>query len=269
MSAQEGMSFLYNFDLGNRNVNNPGVNILSVSSTAAGDFDKANLTTESVRHAWRSGSILSFQDIIIQAELASQIDTFAILGHNLTEDAVIIVEANIANSFLAPPFQRVVPWTAQDIVLCEDFADTYEFYRVRLLDPTNPCGFIQVGRIVGGRAFTFSNNEDITDDVEIEFEDFADRAKTEGFFMASNNKVVSRELAIKWSKLFSTAPNNTNFLGLKEMYKTVGTTKPFLSILDRGDPGFCSIWGQIDRLPRESYGINKFMSQSIKIKEMF
>lgn len=269
MTAQIGISFLHSFDLGNRDVNNPGVNILSVSSTAVGDFDKANLTTESVRHGWRSASILSFQDIVIQAEQVAQIDTFAILGHNLTEDAVIIIQANIADNWVAPPFSMTVPWTKKNIVLCQDFGDEYEFYRVRLLDPANPCGYIQVGRIVGGRAFTFTENEDITDDIDISYDDMADRSKTEGFFMASNNKVVARELDVKWAKLYTIATKNNNFLQLREMFEVVGTTKPFLTIVERGDPGFCSIWGQIDKLPKESYTINKFVSESLKIKEMF
>lgn len=269
MSSQVGISFLHSFDLGNRNVNNPGINILSVTSTAAGDFDKANLCTESVRNVWRSADVLSWQEIVIQAELSSQIDTFAIIGHNFSDDAVVIIEANIANNFLAPPFQRTVPVTEDNIVLCENFADEYEFYRVRILDPANTCGYVQIGRIVGGRAFTFTNSEDITDEIDIDTQDFADKSKTEGFFMASNEKVKARELAIKFSKLYTTAPNNVNYLGLKAMYKNVGTTKPFLTIVDRDDPAFCSLWGQIDKLPRDSFTINRFTSQSIKIMEMF
>lgn len=266
----EGISFLYSFDLGNRDVNNPGVNILSITSTAAGDFDKANLCTESLRHVWRSESPpLAWQEIVIKADLASQIDTFAILGHNFSDDATVIIEANIANNFLAPPFSRTVPVTKDNMVLCEDFADTYEYYRVRILDPANICGYIEIGRIVGGRAFTFTNNEDITDEIEIETEDFADKAKTEGFFMVSNEKVKSRELSVKFSKLHTIAGQNDNYLGLREMYRSVGTTKPFLTIVDRGDIEFATVWGQIERIPRDTLTINRFVSQSLKIKEMF
>lgn len=270
MSAQQGISFLYNFDLGNRNVLNPGINILSVTSTAAGDFDKANLCTESVRHVWRSESPpLAWQEIVIKAEQKSRIDTFAILGHNFSDDAVVIIEANIANSFLAPPFSVTVPVTIDNMVLCQDFGDEYEYYRVRILDPANNCGFIQIGRIVGGKAYTFKNSEDITDEIEIEFEDFADKSKTEGFFMVSNEKVVARDLSLKFSKLYTVAGKNENYLALRDMYRTVGTTKPFLTIVDRGDIEFATVWGQIDKLPRDSLTINRFVSQSLKIKEMF
>src|SRR4051812_11265271 len=99
----QGVSFLYKFDLGNRNISQPGANILSVTSTATGDFDKANLTTESLRQVWRSASILTWQEIVIEAELSSNVDTFAILGHNFSPDAVIQIQANISNSFTAPP----------------------------------------------------------------------------------------------------------------------------------------------------------------------
>lgn len=269
MTNGEGISFLYEFDLGNRDVLNPGANVISVTGTADGDFDKANLTTESVRQVWRSADCTAWQEVVIKAELKTRIDTLAILGHNFTEDAVVQVQANIDDNWVAPPFNRTVPWTELNMVLCEDFADDYEYYRVRVLDPGNPCGFIEIGRIVGGRAFTFQGGEDITDEIEIEYEDMADAVKTEGFFRVSNVKVTARSLSVKFNKLYSNPPDNANFLGLRSMYRVVGKTKPFLTVVDRGDPAFCSVWGQLEKVPRESYTVLKYMSQSIKIDEVF
>lgn len=269
MSATEGMSFLYQFDWGNRDVNNPGSNILSVTSTAAGDFDKANLTTESLRHVWRSADVLTWQDIIVKAELESRIDTVGILGHNFSETAVVRVQANIANNWVAPPVDYVVPWSDGNLVLCKDFGADYEYYRIRILDPANPCGYVQVGRIVGGRAFTMTNNEDITDDFNVDWDDFADVMKNEGYFRFSNERVKARTLGVKFNKLRTDPPNDGNYKGLLSMSKYIGETRPFLAILDRTDPGFASLWGQLEKMPGFGYTLNRFTSLNLRIAEVF
>lgn len=270
MSVQAGISFLYQFDLGNKDLVNFGNNIVYVTGTAAGDFDKGNMTVDPLRQVWRSASVIGWQEIIIRAELSSKIDTFAILNHNLTESAVIQVQANISNNFLAPPITFQVPWQKNHIILAQDFVSTYEYYKVRILDPANPCGYVQIGRIVGGRAFTMGGgSEDITDDIEYEWDDLADQVKTEGFFRVSNERIKIRSLRVRMAKLQSAPPNNANWLALREMIDVVGITKPFLTIVDRGDPGFISTWGQFKKLPGESFTINRFMTTGLTIEEVW
>lgn len=264
-----GISFLYQWDLGSRSILNPGINILSVTSQADGDFDKSNLTTDSLRHVWRSASILSWQEIVIQADIASQIDTFAILGHNFSEDAVVQVQANVDNNFAAPPFSVTIPWAKLNMVLCQDFEEEYEFYKIRVLDPTNPCGYIEIGRIVGGRAFTFMDGEDITDDFTIDWSDKAKRMDSEGFSRFSNETVKVRSLQARFMKLRTITGSNTNFLGWRRMMETVGITRPLLVILDRTDPARLALWGLFSRIPAESYTINGFMNQNFSIDEEF
>lgn len=271
-SGNEGISFLYQFDLGNKDLVNFGSNILYVTGTAPGDFDKANMTVDPLRQVWRSAAVAGWQEIIIKADLASRIDTFAILNHNLTENAVVQIQANVSNNFLAPPVTIQVPWQKYRIVLCQDFGATYEYYKVRILDPGNPCGYIEIGRIVGGQAFTFdktSNSEDITDDIEYGWEDKADQLKTEGFFRVSNERIKIRSLRVRFSKLNSAPPNNSNWIGLREMIDNVGISKPFLIVVDRTDPSFISMWGQFKNVPSESFTINRFMSAPLSLEEVW
>ncbi|MDZ4810759.1 MAG: hypothetical protein SGI96_21190 [Bacteroidota bacterium] len=270
MSANtQGISFLHRFDLGNRDLVDPGSNILYVSSTAVGDFDKANLTTESVRNVWRSADILTEQEIIIRAELPSIIDTFSIIGHNLTPIAVVRLEANTSNNFVAPPVQVVIPWAKHTMVMTQNLGQTYEYYRLRILDPANPCGYIEVGRTIGGRAFTFTNNEDMEDDFDIAKDDNSERMKSEGFFRVSAERVKAKSLRFRFSKIRTDAPNDDNYNGLEDLFDHVGITKPFLTIIDRNDPTFNPIWGQMDRIPGFAYTVNRFASTSMTVQEVF
>ena len=264
-----GISFLYQFDLGNKNINNPGQNIISISSTATGDFDKANLLTDSTRQRWRSAEILTMQEIIIKAEIKSQIDTFAILGHNLTEEALIRIEANIDNNFVAPPESHIIPWKKENLLWLSEFTGEYEYYRITILDPTNLCGYIELGRIIGGRAFTFSLGEDITDTFTVGKTDYSDKMRTEGFSTASNQRVKARSLRASFSKLDSKESNNTNWQGLRDLFDYVGITVPLLLIADRESPDLFAAWGKFQSIPDENFMVNLYVNESFRFNEEF
>lgn len=272
MASGKGISFLYEFDLGNRIVNNFGSNILRVTSQAVGDFDKGNVTAESTREVWRSSDVLAIQEIVIQAELETEIDTFAILGHNFTAGALIKVQANIADNWVAPPFEQILTVDSEipNIILANNgFGAAYEFYRVTILDPSNPCGYVEVGRIIGGRAFTFINNEDITDTYQVGYKDLSESMRTQGYFRASNENVIVRSFSANFSKLFSTTGNDTNFVNFRKMRRSVKTTRPFLTVLNRDSVRDFNVWGQFTSLPDDSFGVNQFASMSVKIDEVF
>ena len=270
MAKTQGISFLYQFDVGNKYVDNPAQQIQFVTSTAPGDFDVANITSESTRERWRSAEVLTWQEIIIKADLKSNLDTIAILGHNFTENAVIQLQANIANNFAAPPVTVNIPWRKDNLVWLNELGAEYEYYRLRILDPTNPCGFVEFGRFIGGRAFTFSNNEDIRDQFSIGKQDFADKMKTEGFFRQSNQRVKVRTLSASFAKLETKQGLNiANFEGLRTMFDIVGTTVPLLTVLDRGNPDLFTAWGQFDQIPAESFTTNEFMTSNFKFAEVF
>lgn len=268
MSKIQGISFLHEFDLGNRLDDSFGDKIISVTSTAVGDFDKSNLFQDSTRLRWRSADTAN-QEIVLQADISSNIDTFAIIGHNLSDSAAVQLQANIANNFLAPPVTVIIPITEFNMMHTVSLGAEYEFYKLTIIDPANPCGYIEIGRIVAGRAFTMAENEDITDSYSIGTKDMAKKMKTEGFFKASNENVLVRTFNAQFQKISTVAGADTNFLGLRNLFRNVRTTRPFLTILDRGNPGLFNVWGELQTIPGESYGINQFVSMPLSVEEVF
>lgn len=265
-----GIKFLYSFSLGAYDPLNPGVNIVSVTGTASGDFSSINLTSTPLREMWRSAAINVVQRIVIQAnDLTDPIDVFAILNHNFSEDAVITLEANTTNSFAAPPFTRTLTWNEKHIVLSETVSTAYEYWRLSILDTGNACGYLQIGRIVGGTSLTLLEDEDITDDISIAPDDLAYQMKSEGFFRASNERVQVDKVQIRFDKLKTSSGDDTNYRALKEMFKEVGTTMPFLTIVDPADVYFELIWGQFDNMPSRSYGTNRYVTTTLAIQEVF
>jgi hypothetical protein len=263
------IAFLHTFDLGNRHIVDPNQNILSVTSTAAGDFNVNNILTESTRRVWRSATALTEQSIVIKAEKKSTIDCFAILGHNFTDTAVIKVQANISNNFLVPPVTRYLAWNEYIVMSSLTFGGEYEYYKISILDPANPCGYLEIGRIIGGRALQLIDNEDITDSYSVGKKDLSETMKTEGYFRVSNENIIARTFSANFQKIYTTTGFDTNYKNLITMFKTVKVTKPFLTILDVNNPYKFNIWGQLTDIPDDAFGINDFVNFPLRIEEVF
>lgn len=275
MPVSQGISLLHEFKLGNPNVGNPGSNILSVTSTATGDFDKVNLTTDDISRVWRSSSVLTQQEIVIKADVNTEMDTFAILNTNFTEDAIVYIEGgyNQAN-WQAPPFRnRLIVDEDSDpchlVFASEGFGAAYPFFRVTVLDPTNTDGYIEIGRIVGGSAFTFENNEDMTDNYQVSNKDQSEKMKTEGYFRPSNENVIVRALRASFQSIETAVGVNANYTGYRRFYRNVKTTKPFLVIVNRANPNVFSAWVQLNTLPTDSFQVNQRVNFSLDAEEVF
>lgn len=265
-----GIKFLYAFSLGNYKFDNPGGNISSVSPGSAVGHPPVNLTTTPLRETWRSGSDISnFQDIVIESDSTAEAqDLFAILNHNLSSLAVVQIQGSQTTSFTGAPTVSV-PWSEKHMVLLASFGTPYRYYRFRFLDPSNECGFVEIGRIVAGKALTITENEDITDDIQIAQDDMAYTTNTEGFFRAFNKRIKIDRLSMRFSKLSTRPGQNVNYLGLLEMFKTAGKTFPFLTVVDPEDQDFEIIWGVFDNVPSRSFGINRYVDMPLSITEVY
>lgn len=265
-----GIRFLYLFSVGQYNLQNPGVNVISVTDTATGDFNKKNLTTNSLRETWRSADVTGFKEIVIQAnDINDNVDCFALLNHNITETATVQLLASQSLNFSGAPVNVTIPYNPGNMVLLQDLGTPYRYYKIRILDTENTCGFIEIGRIIGGQALTVTNNEDITDDITVTPTDMAYQMDSEGFFRASNQRVKVDKLDISFKSLVTYAPDNINYLALKSFVYYVGITIPFLTILDPNEPGFVIQWGLLDTMPAFSFGISRYVSVPLTIDQVF
>jgi hypothetical protein len=263
-----GIKFLYSFLVGEYDLNNPGSNITSITSFRQG-HEAINLTTTPLRESWRSIDVTGWQEIVIKAnDLTETPDTFAILNHNLSKLAVVQLQGSMTSDFSAPAFTFSFTWTKKNMVLLQDVGAKYRYYRFRFLDPTNGCGYIEIGKIIGGLSFTMTKDEDITDDITVTPDDKAYKTPTEGFFRAFNQRVIVDKLQIKFEKLLTSPDEDSNWQGLLELMSTVGETFPFLTIVDPFDQAFNITWGVIDTLPARMFGINRYVNMNLAIQEV-
>ena len=272
--AVEGISFLHTITIGEvSDPQDPGGNILEVSTQADGDFDKTNLVTDISRQVWRSTDT-NEQFIKVKSEAPTQPDTVALIGTNLTADAVVILEANSVDDFDNPPFcveMLIVNAHTTHAVFLNDFGNEYEYFRFRILDPDNPCGYIEVGRVAGGQAFTYTGGkEGLQNAFTIGYTDTSKSMTNEGYSRPSNTNILFRTLQGMLSKMETRDDkDNTNFLGLIEMIENVKTNRPFLTILDRNNPRIFTAWTEFSNLPNLAYDINELATADLKLQEVF
>lgn len=265
----DGISFLYQFSLGVYNTSNPGSNVISVTSTASGDHNKTNLTTTPLRQTWRSTSTAT-QTIVMQVNDEVVIpNVFAILNHNLSSNAVVRVKGAMTLDFSNPTFNVAFPYNRKHLCIFGSAGSAYKYYQFTIQDAGNVNGYIEIGRIVAGKTLTLTNNEDMADDFSLQNADLAYQMNTEGFFRASNQRVKVGTLSLNFPRLNSSSGNNANFLGLSDMYNFVGTTTPFLTIVDPSDVYFKLVWGQLNKMPQEQYTINRYVSLGFEIQEIY
>jgi hypothetical protein len=123
---------------------------LSDSTEAAG-YPGANLQDIRLSRIWRSTSP-SAQWILFDAGVGKTItfDTCCIMAHNLTAAAVVKVQSDDANSWTPPGGVNRNGDPAQALMTIDvGIAQTPRRYvRVYIDDPTNPAGYIQLGRIM-------------------------------------------------------------------------------------------------------------------------
>lgn len=271
MPSVEGISFLDQIKVGEiSNPNNPGENLVSITSTADGDFDAVNLFTDPLRHVWRSTDTLT-QEIIIKTTTAITIDTFAIMGHNFSELAVVTLEANTFNDFTSPPISIGIPVTPKNMVLTENLGFDMQYYKLTIVDPGNPCGYIEIGRIAGGISNIFlGGKENITDAFTVTLDDKSQSLTNEGFSRPSNSKILIRRLNGIISKMETKdGKDNSNYLKLLDVVCNVKTNRPFVFILDRGDPTLFLGWMEFTTLPTFSFTVNELTNATLSMEEVF
>lgn len=191
----------------------------SANSTMAGDFSVQNLDTDVVEQVWRSNSVTTGVRITTDTGLPQGVflDTLAILGHNMTRSAdVVLLGSN------DPTFTTIgvtIPLEARltnIFYIAPDLPTAgYRYWRFDIDDPTNPHGYIEIGTIIFGAADIFQG-ECFVDELEFELKDYADTVRTEGFTNVANSRSQKRRIRLDFRSL---SLQERNFEIMREMFE--------------------------------------------------
>ncbi len=105
-----------------------------------------NMQNQRLAKRWRS-TTPSAQTIVVNLGSAQAVDTVAILGHNLSGSAAVTIEAHTSDSWGTPALSAItLAYNAGAILKYLAAAQTFQYWRFILDDPTNTDGYVEVGR---------------------------------------------------------------------------------------------------------------------------
>jgi hypothetical protein len=151
----------------------------------------------------------------------------------LSPTATIVLEANILNEWSAPLFSQTITYNRHMLALMDEAGlcgtDSYRYWRLRIVDPGNIQGYVELGCVYLGEMWTAERGA-------VKFP-YIDRVKdlSDVAFSESGHAVVYRRqktttLEVNWGFL-----TTQDVEDLSDIWGQTGTTEPFFINLDPGE----------------------------------
>jgi hypothetical protein len=239
-------------------------NNFTASTSASTDKSIANIKTDIVEQYWQSTGTDEHFTFDVGTGRTSFIDTIGFINHNLTTSAVVNIygygtsEDPAPGSWAGVPLYATIPlpedrpneenllWIAEDFPL-----EGFRHWRVTISDPTNPDGFIRVGRFVAGQALIFAGFENFIDRLNYGRKNFKDELSLNGYTTISNNRALKKFLRLTFTNLAQV--NANNYKNLETMLEYTRDTLKMLVIPDPQNPYNYSVYAKIAELPEEEH----------------
>ncbi len=118
-----------------------------MTSSESPQYPAINTQHPHLSRVWRStGCASEYVKIDAGVGLTVTADGIALLAHNLTTAGIIGIAANSVDAWVAPPFS--IQLNARDVIPAATFlSQAYRYWLVTLVDPANPAGYVQLGRV--------------------------------------------------------------------------------------------------------------------------
>lgn len=142
-----------------------------ITATSEDDnFPVSNLTDFFRSRVFRTGSVATTQRIVLDLRTAEEIDTFSVLfnpiqgeGVKLSDSAVIKLQANATDSWASPALEVTLSIDEAYSVITHFFTspESYRFWALEITDTANAYGYIEVAKLLLGKATQLGQNPEI------------------------------------------------------------------------------------------------------------
>jgi len=174
--------------------------------------------------AWRTTDDAS-EWIKIDFGEAKSVQALVLHYHNLTSGATIKLQGNATDSWGSPSVDETVTYNARTIHHFLSASESYRWWRISLVDDSNPDTYLRIGRIFLGPYFEPTAN--FTDAHRYTLADPSGKAYSSGGQVSSNLKSHFRKFSYEFQ--FIQSPEEENF---EEIFDEVGQSKPYFIAQD-------------------------------------
>ncbi|NBW82727.1 hypothetical protein EBR21_13330 [bacterium] len=225
----------------------------STQTSSTNSFSVNNLNTDIVEQYWRSATGVLSATISCDTELPQGVylDTLAILNHNLSGSATVILEGSSDPSFGTIPVNITLEYEANNMYYIAPTLplNPYRYWRLNISDPGSADNFIRVGTIVFGSAVIFTN-ESFVDRVRFGQKQFVDKVYTEGFTNVSNDRGKKKYLGLEFRNLVY---GKSNFQSMREIFDYAGINLKCLYIPVPQQASRFAVFGKLADIPAEEH----------------
>jgi len=231
----------------------------TANSTATGDFSVNNLNNDIVEYYWRSqDSVVSGIILTCDTQVGSgvAVDTVAILEHNLSRAATVVMQGSNSSTFASVGLEVTLPamtrntfWVSPSLPL-----EQFRYWRFLISDNTNPDDFIRIGTIIFGSAVIFQG-ECADQVVRVGRTHYKVENPTEGHTSVDQDLALKKRVVINFPKL--DAQSAGNYDALNDIFEFARTSLKCLWMVDPR-PIYIekfSVFGKVVSLPEETHNV--------------
>lgn len=223
----------------------------TATSTATGDFSVNNVNTDIVEQQWRSVAGVTSATLTSDTGVVQGIpvDTIAILNHNLTTSATVVVEASNNAGFSPVDDTYNMTVDEDNMYYIAPFFPTnqYRYWRFVISDPTNPETQLKIGTILFGTTVILQG-ECFVDEVTRRTRHFSDKVMTEGFTNVSNDRAIKNAISLEFRNI---AFGGGNYSNMRDVFEFARTSLKCLWIPDPQDIQRFTVFGKLTSIPDE------------------
>ena len=177
---------------------------------------------------------------------AYSIDFLAILSHNISSDATIKAIGADDEDFTTNVVEEEIAYNANNLYYFFDSAETRQYWKIEIQDPTNPNDYIQMGHIVLG-AYT-ELNKIYGKDHDKGKEDLSEEEYSDSRVLYSQQKNPLDTKTLPYKGL-----SDTSVDAILAMFEESGRSKSVIFCFDYSDPNDNSYYVRNAELNKPQY----------------
>lgn len=225
----------------------------NTAPSSSNSFSPYNLNTDIVEQYWRTATGVKSATITCDTELVQGVylDTLAILNHNLSGSASVVLQGSNDGSFGVISFNEELQYEANNMYYIAPTLPNspYRYWRMIITDSGSADNFLRIGTIVFGSSVIFTQ-ESFVDRVVFSQKQFIDRVYTEGFTNVSNDRGKKKVLNLEFKNLIY---KRGNFQAMRNIFEYAGITLKCLYIPTPQQASRFSVFGKLAEIPSEEH----------------
>jgi hypothetical protein len=116
------------------------------------NYPPTNILDSRLSRIYRTNATTT-AEIVYSMTSAITVNAIAIANHNITSSATAIkIQGNASDVWTSPSFSQDITWDS-DIMTATFTDQSYQYWRLQIIDATNPDSYLEMGRVWIGESF--------------------------------------------------------------------------------------------------------------------